>query len=217
MWKRTVLRAGSLLVVAGAIVAAVPATASLMGPKGDSPEAKRKAVREQSAEMLAQLYREKPELEARLEAAPGYATFNTTNVNLFLLASGNGYGVLKDNRSGKETFMRVASLGAGVGAGVKDFRAIFVFHDADVMRRFVEDGWQFGVQADAAAKAGDKGAAAAEGGAVDRSGSGGVSSGAGEVIGTSTPIEIYQFTETGIALQAVAAGTKYWKDSKLNA
>jgi hypothetical protein len=87
-----------------------------------------------------------------------------------------------------------------------------VFHDAEVMRRFVEDGWQFGVQADAAAKHGDQGAALAEGGTVDREGGGGVSSGALPI----GAIEIYQFTETGIALQAVASGTKYWKDSKLN-
>ena len=202
------------VLVAAAIVAA-PALASLMGPKGDSPEAKREAVKAQSTEMLARLYREKPELKGRVAGAAGYATFNTTNVNLFLLASGNGYGLLKDNRTGKETFMRVASLGAGVGAGVKDFRAVFVFHDADVMRRFVEEGWQFGVQADAAAKHGDQGAALTQGGAVDREGGGGVSSGVDEVLGPGA-IEIYQFTETGIALQAVASGTKYWKDSKLN-
>jgi hypothetical protein len=29
-------------------------------------------------------------------------------------------------------------------------------------------------------------------------------------------MEIYQFTEAGIALQATLAGTKYWKDKDLN-
>jgi len=29
-------------------------------------------------------------------------------------------------------------------------------------------------------------------------------------------MEIYQFTKSGIALQATVAGTKYWKDKKLN-
>jgi len=29
-------------------------------------------------------------------------------------------------------------------------------------------------------------------------------------------MEIYQFTESGIALQATIAGTKYWKDKELN-
>jgi hypothetical protein len=36
---------------------------------------------------------------------------------------------------------------------------------------------------------------------------------AGEVTGN---MEIYNFTESGIALQATIAGTKYWKDAELN-
>jgi hypothetical protein len=28
--------------------------------------------------------------------------------------------------------------------------------------------------------------------------------------------EIYQMTDTGVALQATVAGTKYWKDKDLN-
>ena len=33
---------------------------------------------------------------------------------------------------------------------------------------------------------------------------------------TRGAMEVYQFTESGIALQATASGTKYWKDSRLN-
>ena len=33
---------------------------------------------------------------------------------------------------------------------------------------------------------------------------------------TQGGMEIYQFTESGIALQATVSGTKYWKDGKLN-
>jgi hypothetical protein len=29
-------------------------------------------------------------------------------------------------------------------------------------------------------------------------------------------MEIYQFTQSGVALQATVAGTKYWQDSRLN-
>jgi hypothetical protein len=35
---------------------------------------------------------------------------------------------------------------------LKDVRVIFVFHDAKVMQTFIEEGWQVGGQADAAAK-----------------------------------------------------------------
>ena len=35
-------------------------------------------------------------------------------------------------------------------------------------------------------------------------------------IATRGAMEVYQFTENGIALQATVSGTKYWQDSKLN-
>ena len=41
--------------------------------------------------------------------------------------------------------------------------------------------------------------------------------GAANVAGDITEnMEIYQFVESGIALQATLAGTKYWKDKDLN-
>ena len=30
------------------------------------------------------------------------------------------------------------------------------------------------------------------------------------------PMEIYQFTDSGVSLQATVAGTKYWMDPNLN-
>lgn len=62
------------------------------------------------------------------------------------------------------------------------------------MERFVNQGWEFGVHADAAAKASEKG------GAIG-----------GEILADN--MTIYQLTETGLALQATVKGTKYWRDS----
>ena len=63
--------------------------------------------------------------------------------------------------------------------------------------RFVNSGWAFGGHADAAAKAGDKGAAVGGEALIDG-------------------ITIYQFTQSGLALQVTVKGTKYWKDDELN-
>jgi len=205
--------------------------AGLFSPKGNSPDEKRQVVREQRDEMLAALYKTKPALKDRIAKAAGYATFKQTDVNLFLLASGRGYGVLKDNKTGKDTFMGVASLGGGIGLGIKDLRVIFVFNAPKVMQQFVEQGWQFGGKGDASAKYKDTGVSA-EGGAkanVDfkegtvaagastdgRAGS--AEAGQTSVAASTTGgMEVYQFTESGISLQATVQGTKYWKDSKLN-
>src|SRR2546426_307490 len=83
------------------------------------------------------LFAANPEMKRIVKHAAGYATFSQVNVNLLLLATANGYGVVVDNKARKETFMRMGSLGGGVGAGVKEVRVVFVFHDAKVMKQFV--------------------------------------------------------------------------------
>lgn len=141
-----IMKATQLLTITtfAVLLLGLSAQAGLFGPKGDSEEEKRQTVLKQRDEMLAELSMTKPELKDRLQKAAGYPSFKQTDMNLFLLASGRGYGALRDNKTGKDTFMCVASLGGGVGLGVKDLRVIFIFNDAKVMQQFVEQGWQFG-------------------------------------------------------------------------
>jgi lipid-binding SYLF domain-containing protein len=204
--------------------------AGFFGPEGKDVKEKQDAIRQQRDEMLAQLYESHPELKTRIKEAVGYATFNQKDMNLFLLASGNGYGVLVD-KSGKETFMRMGSLGGGIGMGLKDVRAIFIFHDEKVMKQFIEQGWQFGGKGDVSAKYENTGVAAEQNvkanvdihdGTVAAGSSTDIRSGTNKsdlsATGQATrgPMEIYQFTEKGLSLQATVSGTKYWKDAKLN-
>ncbi len=192
--KKTILLA--LMVAA----IAAPAAAGLFSAKGDSAEEKRAEVRKQRDEILAKLYASHPEAKEKIQNAAGYGTFNNKNMNLFLLSTGRGYGMVVD-KSGKETFMAMGSLGGGIGIGAKDLSVVFIYKNADVMNKFIESGWQFGGEADATAKAGDKGGAAAKEAAADTG---------------ANVFEIYQMTDTGVALQATVAGTKYWKDKDLN-
>lgn len=147
--------------------------------------------------VLQDLYAIKPSVKAQIAAAPGYAVFSNANISVIFASFSGGYGVVKNNHTGKHTYMNMGEVGVGLGAGVKDFRVVFVFHKEDSMQRFVEQGWAFGGQADAAAKAGDKGAAVG-----------------GEAMFDN--VTVYQLTESGLALQATLKGTKYWKDAELN-
>jgi len=165
--------------------------------KNPTPEEKREAILEMKSDVLAEMYAAQPDLEAKVTEAPGYAVFSNANVNLIFASVGGGFGVVHNNSTSEETYMKMGEAGVGFGLGVKDFRAVFVFHTAEVMEKFVESGWAFGAEADAAAKAGDKGGEAGAEGTV-----GGMS--------------IYQLTKNGIALQAAVKGTKYWKDEELN-
>jgi lipid-binding SYLF domain-containing protein len=158
---------------------------------------KRQAIVDMKQQVLSDLYKIRPGAKAQVANAPGYAVFSNANINLLLASFSGGQGMVKDNKTGGNTFMNMGEVGIGFGLGVKDFRAVFVFHERDTMKRFINSGWEFGAHADAAAKAGRKG------GAVG-----------GEIL--LDGITIYQLTESGLALQATVKGTKYWKDAELN-
>lgn len=158
---------------------------------------KRRAILNMKQEVLSELYQIRPDARSQVVKASGYAVFSNANINLVLASFSGGQGVVKDNKTGRHTYMNMGEAGIGFGLGVKDFRAVFVFHDNDTMSSFINSGWEFGAHADAAAKAGDKG------GAVG-----------GEIL--LDGITVYQMTESGLALQATLKGTKYWKDTELN-
>ncbi len=166
--------------------------------KGLTLEQRRQAVADMETATLQRLYKEAPDAQAKVQNAPGYGVFSNANVNLLIASAGGGYGVVVDNATGQRTYMKMALGGVGLGLGAKDYRVVMVFKDKATMDKFVEKGWDAGAHADAAAKAGDKGAEASAEGDI-RSG-----------------IEVFSMTESGLALQATIAGTKYWKDKDLN-
>ncbi len=167
------------------------------GPKGTVAQQRTEILKMRDT-TLADLYKLEPISKDKVRKAAGYGVFSNVNVNVIFVGVGGGYGVVVDNSNGNEVFMKMGMGGVGFGAGVKDLRAVIIFKDAETLAKFVDKGWEFGAQADAAAKAGEKGGAV--GGAED------VTSG----------MEIYQFTENGVSLQATVTGTKYWKNNDLN-
>jgi lipid-binding SYLF domain-containing protein len=154
-------------------------------------------VRTMRDQVLADLYRRDASLREKINRAEGYAVFSNVGVNLIFASLAGGKGIVVDRR-GKETFMKMASGGFGLGLGVKDFRAVFVFKTKPKLAQFIQTGWDFGAQADAAAQSGEKGGAAA---------------GAATVL---PDVDVYQITKNGVALQATLQGTKYWRDADLN-
>ena len=169
------------------------------GPRGNMTiTEKRQVIMDMEKETLARLYREAPETKEKIKKAAGYGTFSNANVNLILISAGGGYGSVVDNSTGKRTYMKMALGGVGLGLGVKDYRVVMIFKDKTALDKFVESGWDVGAHADAAAKAGE---------------SGGEVSGEGDI---RSGVDVYSMTESGLALQATIAGTKYWKDDKLN-
>ena len=119
-------------------------------------------------------------------------------MKIFAAGTGTGKGVALDNKTKKETFMKMFEIQAGLGFGIKKFRLIWVFETPQTLGTFINSGWELGGQTSVAAKAGEKGASI---------------QGAMYV---APGIWVYQITDTGLALELTAKGTKYYKDDDLN-
>jgi lipid-binding SYLF domain-containing protein len=155
-------------------------------------------IRNMARDTLQRLYEANPKTKAVVKGAAGYAVFSNLGIKILVAGSGNGKGIAVDNKTKRETFMKMLEVQAGLGMGVKKFSVIFVFDNEKALDGFVNSGWQLGGQATAAAKNGDTGTSM-EGAAAVADG-----------------VWMYQLTDKGLALEITAKGTKYYKDDDLN-
>lgn len=195
----------SFVVLLALVLIPVTSQAALFGKKEKTAEEKaqeiaeeQQAIRDMRSKTLQELYEMSPTAKEDVMNSEAVAVFSSLGLNLFLVSTARGGGIVRETKTGKETFMRMFSAGGGFGMGVKDFRVVFVFHSQTAYKNFLESGWDFSGQGDAAAKAGEEGAAIDVAATVTE--------------GTS----IYQITENGLALQATLQGTKYYRDKELN-
>lgn len=155
-------------------------------------------VRNKVADTLAALYEMKPGAKSVVEGAAGYAVFSNFGMKIFIAGGGKGKGLAIDNKTKKETFMKMIEAQAGLGFSIKSTNLVWVFQTQESYDSFINSGWEFGGQASAAAKAGT------EGGAIEGA------------VSVSPGVWLYQMTKDGLALDLTVKGTKYYKDSDLN-
>ena len=125
--------------------------------------------------------------------AYGWAAFDNLKI-AFGWSGGGGNGVAVNKASGARTYMKMGTVGVGFGLGAQKSQVVFLFQDEKTFRTFVDKGWQADATAQAAA------------------GTAGVGGQTGFVNG----VAIYQITDKGLIASADIAGTKYWKNKKLN-
>src|SRR4029079_10056229 len=147
---------------------------------------------------LAAVYKAAPSARKAVESAAGYAAFSNFGIKILVAGGGSGKGIAVNNKTKATTYMKMAEIQAGLGFGVKKFQVVWVFETEAALNNFINSGWEFGGQATAAAKAGDKGSAYQG------------------AIAVSPGVWIYQITDKGVALELTANGTKYYKDTDLN-
>ena len=192
MTESTPLLKGLLAALVLALISSCTAT----GLTARNPEVRRQAILDLRDEVLTELYALRPDTEAQIFSAVGFAVFSSANVGL-IVNVGGGVGILRNNRTGEDTYLRMGEVGVGVGGGVTDIRLVIVFHSEDALERFTEVGFTLGGEADAAARAGELGAAIGAEAIADN-------------------VTVYQITASGLALQASVQAARYWYDPDLN-
>jgi len=180
------------------IALSIAACATPGGISADDAAKRRATIQSMRDDSLKVFYAANPNLRSELEGAVGYGVFDASQVNLVLYVGAVGSGLLVD-KDGKETFMKVTRAGTGPGVGYKTYRQLLVFKDQGLFDTFRTLGADVGASADATLKIG---------------------SGKGVSLDGSTSfnpyLSVYQYTDSGILLQANWGGVAYLPDEDLN-
>jgi lipid-binding SYLF domain-containing protein len=156
-------------------------------------EAKRMKINEMAALALKKVLAGNEKAERLYDMSYGWAAFDNLKV-AFGFSGGGGKGVAVRVNGEERIYMKMGTVGIGFGLGANTYQVVFLFQDERTFNNFVENGWQ----ADAGASA--------------------VAGKAGAEVKTDfvNGMAIYQVTDAGLMAHADIAGTKYWKNKKLN-
>jgi lipid-binding SYLF domain-containing protein len=191
---------GSACIATVVVAAVLAGCATPSGSGSGSLDERREALRKLRDTTLQDFYATNPAIREEVAGAVGYAVFDGSQVNVVLYVGANGAGVLMDNATHKETFMKMTRVGTGPGVGYKSYRQLMVFKDRGLFDTFGTVGADVGASADATFKtAGTKGLT------LDGSTS------------FNPHLSVYQITDSGALLQANWGGVAYLPDGELNA
>ncbi len=155
-------------------------------------DAKRAKIDETAKESLDEVFKESENAKQLYENSYGWAGFDNLKI-AWGFSGGGGNGVAVNKKTGARAYMKMGTVGVGLGLGAQKYQVIFLFQDEKTFRNFVDKGWQADATAQAAA------------------GTAGVGGQTGFVNG----VAIYQITDKGLMASADISGTKYWKNKKL--
>jgi lipid-binding SYLF domain-containing protein len=172
--------------------------ASTLSPAEAAKE--RKEILAMRDATLKRLYKVKPAVRNEIAKADGYAVFDANQANVILLVAGSGEGVLVDNATGQNTFMKMKRLGTGPGVGFKKYKQVLVFKSRKLVDTFKTVGADVTASSDATFKLSEHN----EGKSVEG------------VVSLDPMVSVYQITDKGALLQANWGGMAYLPNDALN-
>jgi lipid-binding SYLF domain-containing protein len=159
--------------------------------------AKRAEVHKKTEAALERFYKAKPELKDAAAKAPGYGIFTTYGFS-FIVGGEGGSGLVHNNKTKHDTYMKVGGGSAGLQLGASQTEVLIVFKTAAAMNNFVTKGWTAGGSATASA------------------GAGSATAGGGKGETEMGDAAVYTMTKNGLEVGLAAGASKFWKDKDLN-
>ncbi len=187
--KKTTLLITTVVAAAMLLLAMAPTNAGMFS----SPEEKRDKIDVNTRYGLERLLTEDAKAKRLFESAHGYAVFDATKIAIGLTAGG-GSGVAVEKETGKRVYMKMGTGGVGLGLGGQAYKLIFLFEDEGTYFDFVYKGWEANASANAVA----------------------LRAGANAEATFTNGMAVYQLTDAGLMISADIAGTRYWRNTKLN-
>jgi len=144
---------------------------------------------------LARLFQERPDTRSLFDESAGYAAFDSREASIYVTA-GYGRGVAVNRETQARTYMKMATVGAGVSFGIGGFerQLVILFEDDSDLEMFVNQGLD--ATAEIGTMVGDEKDELAlrfnEGRAV------------------------FVLTKKGWKIAAKLTGSRYWPDQELN-
>ena len=156
-------------------------------------EGKRGKINETADESLEELFGENEKAREIFARSYGWAVFDNLKIGIGI-SGGGGNGVAVVRSTNARTYMKMGTAGIGLTLGAQKYQVVFLMQDSKTFDQFVDKGCQA-----------DAGASAVAGKA-----------GVGVMTDFVNGLAVYQLTEKGLMANADIAGTKYWKNDKLN-
>lgn len=156
-------------------------------------EAKRADIDETASAALQMVLQRSEKAKELFDKSYGWAVFDNLKL-AFGISGGGGNGVAVEKSTAKRVYMKMGTAGIGLGLGGQKYQVVFFFQDEGSFRSFIDKGWK--AEASAKAVAGKEGVNAKT--------------------DFTNGIAVFQLTEKGLMAHADIAGTKYWKNRKLN-